>query len=219
MASLALSFLFILVLLLGLALLWTVTHFRERLGRLESKADEALDGEDLMEFHDRLSALLSELRLAGDEAVAKLDSKRATLEKELLRARDTEKKVLAMIKAIEAAGLKAATRVSQSLQEGAQAKKSSKGKSKPQPHAVVPPEPAQAVPQASSAASEETRIYARHEFKAPQPEAPVSPSANRYLRVYEMADQGAKREEIAKVCGYLPGEVDLILNLRPKNRA
>jgi len=175
----------------------------------------------LMEFHDRLSGLLSEIRVAGDDAVAKLDAKRAALEKELLRARDSEKKVQAMIKAIEQAGLKAAARVSQSLQEGSAAKKGLRNR-KPnmQPEIVAPAPAAQGSPASSlPLATEETRIYARHEFKAPQPEAPVSPSANRYLKVYEMADQGAKREEIAKACGYLPGEVDLILNLRPKNRA
>ncbi len=221
MASLALSFLFILVLLLGLALLWTVTHFRDRLGRLEAKAEESLDGEDLMEFHDRLSGLLSEVRLAGDDAVAKVDSKRASLEKELLRARDTEKKVIAMVKTIEGAGLKAASRVSQSLQEAQNPKKGSKARPKATASNFTAPAEAAMPPLAGilAAASEETRVYARHDFKAPQPEAPVSPSANRYLKVYEMADRGARREEIAKACGYLPGEVDLILNLRPKNRA
>jgi len=39
----------------------------------------------------------------------------------------------------------------------------------------------------------------------------------RYQKIYDMADQGLNRAQIAKSAGMLPGEVDLILNLRRRS--
>ena len=46
---------------------------------------------------------------------------------------------------------------------------------------------------------------------------PASGAPARYQKIYDLADQGLNREQIAKNAGILPGEVDLILNLRRKN--
>jgi hypothetical protein len=47
----------------------------------------------------------------------------------------------------------------------------------------------------------------------------AGPAPSRYQKIYDLADQGLNREQIAKQADLLPGEVDLILNLRRKGPA
>jgi hypothetical protein len=44
----------------------------------------------------------------------------------------------------------------------------------------------------------------------------VAQAASRYQAIYDLADEGLNHEQIAKRAGILPGEVNLILNLRKK---
>jgi DNA-binding NarL/FixJ family response regulator len=71
--------------------------------------------------------------------------------------------------------------------------------------------PVEAPTEAQSTAAEEARRYTSRPSAA-------NPATNRYQRVYELSDQGLSREQIARESGILPGEVDLILNLRPGKR-
>jgi hypothetical protein len=73
------------------------------------------------------------------------------------------------------------------------------------PKPLPQPEPAPATPLPAPEVEEKDRSYLVR---------PAAPSRNQ--RVYELADQGLDRDQIAKEAGMLAGEVELILNLRPK---
>ncbi len=54
--------------------------------------------------------------------------------------------------------------------------------------------------------------------KAPVPgKTPPQPQDERYKAVYELADQGLSPVEISQRLGQRPGEVELILNIRPRD--
>jgi hypothetical protein len=217
MISLVLASLFIGQLGLALALLWLWWRLKDRMAAMEAKAGEALEGQDLMEFQERITALLGQVREAGREVVAMIDERRAGLDREGARAREAEKRLAEKIKGFERVEEKARRRLAEwasgqakTAARHAPEKKPGKGRGEPLNRLIPAPEPS---------AGEPSKVtYLKRDFRAPEAQAPLLPRATRYLKVYEMADAGKSREEISKACGYLPGEVELILNLRPRPR-
>jgi hypothetical protein len=84
---------------------------------------------------------------------------------------------------------------------------------RPAPEATSIEVEPQAAPAAESDAEREERSRS-YLVRSSAPAAPVS----RHQKIYDLSDQGLTREQIAKEAGVLAGEVDLILNLRPKRR-
>jgi hypothetical protein len=229
MMSFALPFLFLTQLGIALAMLWLWWRVKDRMAALESRAAESLDDQDLMEFQERVVGLLASVKEAGKDVVAVIDERRAGLDREGARAREAEKRLAEKIHAFERVEEKARKRLdewarSQSRKaapkpkRGGGAKASKPGKAEPETLEL-------SASGSISDVAEETGMtplkvtYLKRDFRPPEPSAPVVPSATRYMKVYEMADAGSSREEIAKVCGYLPGEIELILNLRPRPKA
>src|SRR5437660_755202 len=101
MASFALAFLFISQLGVALAFLWLWWRVKDRMAAMESRVSESLDDQDLMEFQERLAALLEQVREAGKDVVAVIDERRAGLDREGARAREAEKRLAEKIKAFE----------------------------------------------------------------------------------------------------------------------
>jgi hypothetical protein len=171
-----------------------------------------------MEFQERIAGLLGQVREAGKDVVALIDERRAGLDREGARARDAEKRLGEKIKSFERVEEKARKRLNEWAAGQSKKIATKKVASKKPPKAGIET--------ASEPALEMLEIndrplkvsYLKRDFRPPEPQAPVAPTATRYLKVYAMADEGHSREEIAKACGYLPGEVELILNLRPRSR-
>jgi hypothetical protein len=219
MLSFAVPFLFIIE--LGLALVLCIAWWRlsDRLQGLELRANEALDAQDLLDFQDRIAQLLKEVQEAASKIVSEIDSRRAGLEKEGSRARDTEKRLSERLKAFERLEEKARKGLEKWASDQVKRSQGSSKKKKGSKVAASKAPKNITVLAASEDLEETPRVsYLKREFRAPEPEAPSSPTASRYLKVYAFADEGKSREEIAKLCGYLPGEIDLILNLRPRSR-
>jgi len=88
-----LVFLIVAVLVLGLGLVqvWTVWFLKREIQRLEFRLNESLDDEDLVEFQDRLKALLKQAKETADGLVSSADQRRETLEKSLEKAKQAEK--------------------------------------------------------------------------------------------------------------------------------
>jgi hypothetical protein len=218
MESFSLAFLFLTQLALAVAGLMLWWRAKDRMAAIEAKAEEGLDDQDLMEFQERMASLLAQVREAGRELNAQIDARRASLESQSVRARDAEKRLAEKIKGFEKLEEQARKRLDE-LMAGkakpapAKKKKASRAKA-PKPAAAAPAE----APAEEAVLPVEAPVvsYLKREFRQPEPQAPVSPTAARYLKVYALADEGKSREEIAKACGYLPGEVELILNLRPR---
>jgi hypothetical protein len=231
MTSIALPFLFITQLAVALGMLWLWWRVKDRMAALDARAAESLDDQDLMEFQERIVGLLASVKEAGKDVVAVIDERRAALDREGARAREAEKRLAEKIRSFERVEEKARKRLedwakAQSRRSPAKVKKPSKaGLGQPSlDDSMTRTETGSSKPANLADVLAETGMtplkvtYLKRDFKAPEPAAPVSPTATRYLKVYEMADAGSSREEIAKACGYLPGEVELILNLRPRPR-
>ena len=195
-----LVFLIVAVLVLGLGLVqvWTVWFLKREVQRLEFRLNESLDDEDLVEFQDRLKALLKQAKDTADRLVSSADQRRETLEKSLEKAKQAEKSLALRIVAQTASAA------------------SNKVKAEPKAQAKTPPRsvpepPAKAGAKAAPKPLPETGRdeKARRSYLV-RPQAPES----RYQKIYDLADQGLSLEQIAKHSGILSGEVDLILNLR-----
>jgi hypothetical protein len=223
----------VVVLLLGLALsqAWLLWFLRREVARLDHRVDESLDAEDLIEFQEQLQGLLEQVKESGLELAQSLEIRHSAVGKAVEKARDAEQKLAVRLQAME----KVAERLTQRLKQAEQSaaalqavpkKAGSKpkepdqggredkagGPAKPvaktpptlaQP--PVPPQEPEPAPQLETAAEAAGRARSYLSRPAVQP---------RHQRVYELADQGWSREQIAKEAGLLPGEVDLILNLR-----
>ncbi len=217
------TFIFLIEMALAACLVWAWSQLRARMRELEQKAAEALDEQDLMDFQEKVGGLLGEVREAGAAIISEIDRRRAGLEREGARARDAEKKLAGRIQSMD----KAETRLKKELEELALDFKAGAPRTKAKPaKAAKPAKPPKAGNPPPAAPPEQAELpeisafragYRIREFRAPEPQAPVSPTASRYLKVYELADKGLSREAIARASGYLPGEVELILNLRPKS--
>lgn len=218
--SFAIPFLFVTQLGISLAMLWLWWRVKDKIAAVEQKAGEALDDQDLMDFQERIQGLLAQVKEAGRDVVALIDERRAGLDREGARAREAEKRLAEKIKSFEKVEEKAMKRLDAWMASLSKKKLGSKKRGKSSGSATTEaeseaPEPGPALEPESPPLKV---TYLKRDFKAPEPLAPVAPTATRYLKVYEMADGGSSREEIAKACGYLAGEVELILNLRPRPR-
>jgi hypothetical protein len=195
-----LIFLIVAVLVLGLGLVqvWTVWFLKREIQRLEFRLNESLDDEDLVEFQDRLKALLKQAKETADGLVSSADQRRDSLEKSLEKAKQAEKSLALRILA-QTAGAAAG-----------------KVKAEPKPPTKTPPHTAPAPPaKAGTKVGPKPLPAARRDDKARRSYLVRPPAPEpRYQKIYDLADQGLSLEQIAKHSGLLSGEVDLILNLR-----
>jgi hypothetical protein len=208
-------------LMLGLAIFqaWQLWYMRREVARLEQRLAESLDDQDLLEFQDRLKGLLAETKDAGLRLVQIIEQRQAAVEKVIAQAVEAEKRLSVRAQLLELA----ARELTKTPTLPAKASPSNAKKrplKKPAPKAVAPKpvevekEPAKAARE--SAAQEEARRS--YLSRAGATHAPNGSGASPRQRVYELADQGLDREQIAREAGILAGEVELILNLRPGKR-
>jgi hypothetical protein len=221
MTSLALTFLFLFELVLGLLLLALWINLRDRMRLIEQRLGETLDEQDLLDFEERVGALLAQVREAGQSLAKDVEERRAALKEDLSKAAISEGRLQSRTQTLERTKDKLAAKLVEKalLQAKKPAAKKTAQKKNPEPvksekKAAGPSE----LPKGPQAPRPVKMSYLSREFRAPEPRPPLEPAATRYLKVYQMADQGFHKEEIAKACGYLPGEVELILNLRPRPR-
>lgn len=205
--ALSLIILGLLLVALGFSQAWTIWLLRREVARLEQRLDESLDDQDLLDFQERLQDLLKQARGAGAEMVETVGKRQEALEKTLVLVKEAELRLQARTQILEKSADAVALRA-EKLKEAPAPRKSAKA-ARPQPQSAPKPlpvpEPAPAAPVPAPAAEEKDRSYLVR---------PPAPSRNQ--RVYELADQGLDRDQIAKEAGILAGEVELILNLRPK---
>ena len=222
------------LLVLGLALFqaWTLWYVRREVARLERRLDESLDDEDLLDFQERLQGLLAQAKDATRQLFETAERSQAGLDAALDKALEAEKKLAARGQVLESAAVAAATRMSAAPEAPPPGKaKTPKAAVKPKGRALAkPPAPVAANPAPAKAAEPAEGPLAGPETPAsPDPDdgdgkrsyliRPLSaPSPARHQKIYDLSDQGLNREQIAKQAGVLPGEVDLILNLRQQRR-
>lgn len=225
---------------LGLGLAWVLWYVKREHARLDHRIDESLDAEDLVEFQERLKALLVQAGAAGADLVRTLDQRQAGVDKVLEKAREAELKLLARLHAMEklaegvARRLEAAQKKPPELPSPAKAKaKAQRPPAQARIRAAVPaplagpsqappaparpgaePEPDAALsnPAEQAAAEEARRSYL---VRPPAPE----PAPSRHQKIFDLADRGMSREQISRETGVLAGELDLILNLRRQRRS
>jgi hypothetical protein len=207
MASLALAFVFIFELILSLVLLWHWITMRDRLKKLDERLAESLDDQDLLDFQERVSGLLGEVREAGQSMASQIEQRRAALDREIARARETEKHLVHKIESFGREQEKAKAKFETwTLALGKKISRSRPVARTSKPLKLSLPTPK----------TTEISPILKRESRPAQAQVPQLPASTRYQKVYEMADQGFSRQEICKACGYLAGEVELILNLRPR---
>lgn len=216
------------LLMLGLALFqgWQLWYMRRELARLEQRLAESLDDQDLLEFQERLKGLLTETQEASLSLVQTIERRQEAVEKVLARATEAEKRLSIRAQLLE---LAAKDRAQRDQAEPVVAAPSAKNllakKAAPKAKKDAPPAPQGRISSEASAAEAQAKESAAQEearrsylSRPAAPATPAAPAANRYQRVYELSDQGLSREQIARESGILPGEVELILNLRPGKR-
>jgi hypothetical protein len=236
--ELGLTIIAFLIIGLGLFQGWMLWFIKREHARLDHRIDESLDAEDLVEFQERLQALLGQARDAGAELVQTLDKRGALVDKTVEKAREAEQKLFGRLQAMErlvdsvARHLEAAE--SRAAAPGGKSAKAKASKPAPKPARkpmAAPPEPElDDEPEAplvvelrpapeptaqASVAEESRRSYVLRPALGPVVAA-AAPS--RHQKIYDLADQGLSREQIAREAGVLAGEVDLILNLRRQRR-
>jgi hypothetical protein len=216
--TLGLILLFLLLLALGLVQAWTIWFLRRQIARLDQRLEESLDDQDLLDFQERLQTLLDQAKATVGDMLRSVQERQTALEKSLALVREAEKQLLARTQVLSKAADAAAERAEKLLaQEGGRKfsrppQKAPTKRSRPPQEAAraAPTPPEQEKPEADgSKAAEDERA----------PAASPSPTgSSRHQRIYDLADRGLNREQIAKETGLLPGEVELILNLRPRRR-
>lgn len=216
-----LVFLIVAVLVLGLGLVqvWTVWFLKREIQRLEFRLNESLDDEDLVEFQDRLKALLKQAKETADGLVSSADQRRETLEKSLEKAKQAEKSLALRILAQTAGAASGTVKVEPKLPAKTPphaapeppAKAGAKGGPKTLPAALGPSKAGRPMDgrDGEGPSTKGRDDKARRSYLV----RPLAPEA-RYQKIYDLADQGLSLEQIAKHSGLLSGEVDLILNLR-----
>ena len=237
---LALIIVGMLVLALGLAQAWNVWYFKREIQRLEFRLNESLDDEDLIEFQERLQGLLVQSRETVAGLAENVDKRRNSLEASLEKAIEVEKRLALRTLERVAQEPKPAPVVRRDAAKapyksaGPAAKMKTDRNGKDAPTAIArgrnsqapspPPEPsapplpkAPANPDAAEAGTgREARNQSAAEKRSYLVRPAVAQAASRYQAIYDLADEGLNHEQIAKRAGILPGEVNLILNLRKK---
>jgi|GEM_PF-2291871 hypothetical protein len=236
--ELGLSVIAMLLIGLGLFQAWMLWYLRREHARLDQRIDESLDAEDLVEFQDRIKGLLVQASEAGAELVQTLEKRQVGVDKVLEKAREAELKLLSRLQAMEklAEGVARRLAAAEQVVQGVPAKppkrtakpsgqvriQRSRPEVLPGPEAPVLDRPAVEAPDgAAERAAEEARRTYLVRSSAPQggSEGPAATGPSRHQKIYDLADQGLSREQIAREAGVLGGEVDLILNLRPPRRS
>jgi hypothetical protein len=184
---------------------WTVWLLRREVTRLEQRLDESLDDQDLLDFQERLQELLKQARGAGAEMVDSIAKRQEALEKTLVLVKEAEQRLMVRTQVLEKSADAVALRT-----EKLQAAPAPKAPKAPRPKAPAPKPQAVPVPAPATAPALEP------ESALVAAETPKPAPASKHQRVYELSDQGLNRDQIAKAAGILAGEVELILNLRPK---
>jgi hypothetical protein len=211
----ALSLILLGLLLVGLGFFqaWTVWLLKREVARLEQRLDESLDDQDLLDFQERLQDLLKQARSTGAEMVETVARRQDALEKTLVLVKDAEAKLVARAQVLTQSAEALAQRT-EKLQQAPAGKPAKKAVPKPKPVDAAVPPPAEA-PEAQEE-KERSYLVRPAPVTAPTPAPAPSPAPSRHQKVYDLADQGLNRDQIAKESGILAGEVELILNLRPK---
>ena len=160
---------------------------------------------------------------AGFELVAVVGRRQEALEKSLTLAREAEKKIAARAQVLEKVAESIASRAEKLKDTPVKgAKKSLRAPrgpvagpkaslAGPQAETPLPGAPAPEPAEDAAAPNRERGYFLRPSLAAPAP-------GSRLQKVYEAADRGLNREQIARETGMLPGEVELILNLRPRKK-
>lgn len=204
----------LLLLALGFVQGWLYWYLKREIARVDQRLDESLDDQDLLDFQERLQALMLQAREAGVDMVQTVDKRQTALEKSLQLVREAEKQLVARAQLLELTA-QAIGKRAEDLKAGTGDAKAKKPVAKPKPG------PAAKAPKPTEAEEEQRRSYlSRPAAPAPQPVAAPQPvtAISKHQRIYDLADQGLNRDQIAKESGVLPGEVELILNLRPKRK-
>jgi hypothetical protein len=233
--ELGLTMIAFLIVVLGLFQAWMLWFVKREHGRLDHRIDESLDAEDLVEFQERLQALLAQARDAGAELVQTLDKRGALVDKTVEKAREAEQKLFGRLQAmerlvdsvarrLESAESRAQAPASRGIGKTKSSKPAARSAPKPEPAsaqpAAEPPQVAELRPAPEPAAHEVEGDDARRSYVLRPALGPAVPAAapSRHQKIYDLADQGLSGEQIAREAGVLAGEVDLILNLRRQRR-
>jgi hypothetical protein len=222
----------LLILALGLSQAWTVWYLRRQVARLDQRQDESLDDQDLLDFQERLQALLSQSKEAGADMVRTIQERQSALEKTLLLVMEAEKKLMARAQVMEKTANAVAERAEALKQPAARPRRAAvKSSAKAARPAKVTPvsqlRPAEtaekdASPEEPDTAAELADSEERNRSYLVRPASAnagaASPAPSRHQKIYDLSDQGLNRDQIAKEAGMLPGEIELILNLRPRRR-
>ncbi|MGH7441578.1 MAG: hypothetical protein ACREKE_02770, partial [bacterium] len=236
----------ILLLALGLAQAWTIWYLRREVARIEFRLGEALDDEDLLEFQERLGALLAEAKSSAERLAKSSEAQRLGLDVALEKARLAEKRLALRLVAGSAAEAgrrsTAPTSVSKARRPdsdgaaGATNKPKVEPKAKPQAKTQdaapprtpgsqkmsvsskpVAPEKSQSTSGAlGGGEAPEIAGEAERDERRSYLVRPRETSVSRNQAVYDLADQGLDIDAIARRSGLLAGEVDLILSLRQR---
>ena len=225
----------LLVVALGLVQAWTIWFLKREVQRLEFRLGEALDDEDLLEFQERLRALLTQAKETARGLVDTVDKRKQAFDQILERAKDAEKSLALRLLAKSAADSvkplpKPQVKLEMKPASRREPKVDSKPKSAKPATANASKPPLKAAPVSGKAAIKSDAVAKDPVKPAPKEEiSPLAdagrrfdpiraslPAAGRYQKIYDLSDRGLAVEQVAKQSGMLAGEVELILNLRRK---
>lgn len=212
----------LLLVALGLSQAWMLWYLRRQVSRLDQRLDESLDDQDLLDFQERLQDLMAQARESSGDMVRSVTQRQDALEKTLTLVREAEKQLVARAKLLEH-NADAIAKRAEKLKAEVIEKKARRANARPERPAKAPgapePKPAHDAEQGAPETPKANEAARSYLVRPPAPEREAGPAASgRHQRIYELSDQGLSRDQIAKESGVLPGEVELILNLRPRRR-
>lgn len=205
---------------LGLSQAWMLWYIKRETARLDHRLDESLDDQDLLDFQERLQDLLGQAREAGADMVKTVQQRQDALEKTLVLVREAEKNLVARAQILQKSADAIGKRAEKLKEEQLEKRARRTAPKKPAPPAFEAPSRPETAPIAEDDAEEAARVERSRSYLV-RPSAAAGPApvaGGRHQKVYELSDQGLSRDQIAKESGILPGEVELILNLRPRRK-
>ena len=239
MTAFALTLLFIIQIAFGLLLAWAWSNLRKKQAEFDLRLSESLDDQDLAAFNESVSELVAELNQASEDNVQRTEEHLQALEKLLKKADAGEKRLARRVASAEASQEKLDKRIQAAIGKAVKslpaAKKSAKTKTsrKEMPSVESLDSVAAAVMQVLSGPAQQEQATAEIEASLEMDKAPARPVAQSIPetapraaaesgvprdQVWKMADEGQDSYQIAEATGLLPGEIELILNLKPGRR-
>ena len=226
MTSFALGILFLFNLILGIAMGWIWVSLRQRQKELEQKLLESIDDQDLSAFQDSVQELIRDLRLASDDGVQRIENSSEGLDTLMKRAETLDRRLAKRIENLEKGQEKLEKALSSTIEKSLK-KTSLKGKGKKTPDysSIDATLILQALGQTPSFMQKEgvqraeipEALLPKKRVQVPeQPEGNPREAAEIRPRdkVVDLSKKGLNKQEIAAATGLLPGEIELILNLR-----